>query len=109
MPNNTKRNLSDRRYLQFTLIAATVLMLNGSVSAQRPPPLVPEQVSLHESAQAAIDAAWLTDEERGALRLFHGVWDDRDLNSPQAQAAVALNAWDFAHPSLHDPTGDRLR
>ncbi len=103
MPNNTRRNLSDRSSLQSTLVAATALMLNGFVSGQPTQPLVPEQVTLHESAQAAVDAAWLTDEERSALRLFHGVWDDRDLNSLQAQATVALNAWDFAHPALADP------
>ena len=104
MPYHTSRNLSDQRYLQATLVAATALMLSGFAIGQGSQPLVPLQVSLHESAQAAIDAAWLTDEERAALRLFHGVWDDRNLNSPQTRAVVALNAWDFAHPALHDPT-----
>ena len=103
MPNNTRRNLNDRRYLPSTLVAATALMLPGFVSGQPTQPLVPERLTLHESAQAAINAPWLTDEERSALRLFHGVWDDRDLNSAQARATVALNAWDFAHPALADP------
>ncbi len=104
MSNNTRGNLSNRSYLPSALVTATVLMLSGLVFGQTSQPLVPEQVSLHESAQAAIDAAWLTDEERSALRLFHGVWDERDLDSPRAQAVVALNAWDFAHPALADRT-----
>jgi tetratricopeptide (TPR) repeat protein len=65
--------------------------------------LVPRQVRLGEAGQSAIDAAWLTDEERAAARVFHGVWDERDLTTPSSRAWVALNAWDFNHPSLEDP------
>jgi Flp pilus assembly protein TadD len=75
----------------------------GSAAAQSPQPLVPQLVKLHPSAQAAIDAAWLTDAERKELRVFHGVWDERDLDTPRARAVVALNAWDFDHPDLADP------
>ncbi len=66
--------------------------------------LVPERFDLNPVAAQAIDAAWLTEDERRELRVFHGVWDDRDLTSPTLQARVALNAWDFNHPSLSDPS-----
>ena len=82
----------------FVLLAAV-----GGTAAQSNRPLVPQLVGLHPSAQAAIDAAWLTDAERRALRVFHGVWDERDLNTPQARAVVALNAWNFDHAALSDP------
>ncbi len=67
-------------------------------------PLVPEQVPLQPAAQAAIDAAWLTPAERSALRVFHGVWDDRDLAEAPERAQVALNAWSFDDPALSDPS-----
>ncbi len=71
--------------------------------AQDGPPIVPTQVSLSPTVRAAIDAAWLDDQERKELRVFHGAWEPGDLDTPARQAAVALNAYDFAHPSLADP------
>ena len=64
--------------------------------ARQGAPLVPSAIRLSEAAQKAIDAEWLTDEERAALRVFHGVWDDRDLTTPALRAAAMLNAglWD---------------
>ncbi|MCZ6446253.1 MAG: hypothetical protein O6758_08710 [Planctomycetota bacterium] len=70
--------------------------------AQQGPLLVPEHVELHPSARAAVNAAWLTEAERRPLRVFHGVWGQRDLDTPLARAVVALNAWDFDHPALSD-------
>lgn len=66
-------------------------------------PLVPESFVLNEAASKAISAEWLTDDERRELRLFHGVWDQRDLVSATDRAIIALNAWDFDHPSFSDP------
>jgi tetratricopeptide (TPR) repeat protein len=75
----------------------------GPAAGQAKGPLVPQVVNLDPSAQAAIDADWLTDDERKALRVFHGVWDERDLDTPRARAVVALEAWDLDHPALSDP------
>ncbi|MHC4786471.1 MAG: tetratricopeptide repeat protein, partial [Planctomycetota bacterium] len=88
--------------------AAAVILLLAAGSATAQPaaadrPLMPQLVELHPSAQAAIDADWLTEAERKALRVFHGVWDERDLDTPQARATVALDAWDFEHAALSDP------
>jgi hypothetical protein len=59
-----------------------LLLAAGNAAAQPNRPLVPQLVGLNPSAQAAIDAAWLTDAERRALRVFHGVWDERDSPTP---------------------------
>ncbi|MHC4100161.1 MAG: peptidase MA family metallohydrolase [Planctomycetota bacterium] len=86
-----------------TAVALVLLAAVGGTAAQSNRPLVPQLVGLHPSAQAAIDAAWLTDAERRALRVFHGVWDERDLDTPQARAVIALNAWNFDDDALSDP------
>jgi cellulose synthase operon protein C len=83
------------------LVAGAVVTF--PVHAQDQRRLVPEAFTLNEAAANAIKAQFLTDEERAALRVFHGVWDDRDLINPQLKAMVALNAWDFENPALSDP------
>jgi tetratricopeptide (TPR) repeat protein len=90
-------------YLKLTVTSLFLTVIAGTAAAQPERPLVPQLVNLHPSAQAAIDADWLTDEERAALRIFHGVWDERDLNTPLARAVVALEAWDLDDPALADP------
>jgi tetratricopeptide (TPR) repeat protein len=86
-----------------TMTALFLALVAGTAAAQSEAPLVPQVVNLNPSAQAAIDAEWLTDDERKALRVFHGVWDERDLDSPEARAVVALEAWDLRDPALSDP------
>jgi tetratricopeptide (TPR) repeat protein len=87
---------------QLMVLIVALWCLAGAVVAQQAP-LVPEGVTLDEVARRAIQAQWLTDEERSERRVFHGVWDDRDLQTPQARAMVALNAWRFDDPALLDP------
>ena len=83
-------------------IAALVCIASPAMAQQ--PPLIPDRAVLRPGPQTAIDAEWLTDQERKDLRVFHGVWDDRDIDSPTRRAAVALNAGDFDDPSLSDPS-----
>ena len=90
------------RRLQAAAVAAGVCIVGSAVAQQRP--LVPDRAVLRPSAQAAIEAQWLTEEERKDLRVFHGIWDDRDVDSPTRRAAVALNAGDFDDPALFDPS-----
>ena len=84
-------------------VLGLLFVAHPSALAQPRAPLVPEHVPLQASAQAAINAEWLSDAERKTLRVFHGVWDERDLDSPDARATVALNAWRFDDPALADP------
>ena len=84
-------------------IAAIPTVLHGQDR-----PLIPDPPVLMSAVREAISADWLTVDERSSLRVFHGVWDERDLSTPDRAAMVALNAWDFADPALAnaevDPT-----
>ena len=85
-------------------IGLGMLLISSQIQAQsRQRPLVPESFVLNEAASKVISAEWLTDDERRERRLFHGVWGQRDLVTSADRALVALNAWDFDHPSLSDP------
>ena len=86
-----------------TAAVAALACIAGPAMAQQPS-LIPDRAVLHPAAQTAIDAQWLTDEERKDLRVFHGVWDDRDIDSPTRRAAVTLNAGDFDDAALSDPS-----
>jgi len=85
------------------LLAVTITPSTLARQAQQQRPLVPEGFVLNEAASRAISAEWLTEEERRQLRLFHGVWDTRDLVTPADLALIALNAWNFDDPSLNNP------
>lgn len=59
----------------------------------RPPEVAP-------AVLRAVEAQYLTAEERKDLRVFHGLWLETDLDTPARRAAAALmvGAWD--HPWL---------
>jgi tetratricopeptide (TPR) repeat protein len=56
-----------------------------------------------ESVLRSLDAAYLTDDERARLRVFHGVWTESDLQDPALRAAAALTLGVFDHPVFDDP------
>ncbi len=83
----------------------------ASVSAQVEPHItVPQDQhgsrvqtpDLAEPVLKLLDAAYLTDEERKDLRVFHGVWRDGDLDTPQRRAGAALNRGILDDPALSD-------
>ena len=87
----------------------TIIIAIAALSTQLPAqdrPLIPDPPTLMPAVRAAIMADWLTAEERSHLRVFHGVWDERDLSTPDRAAAVALNAWDFSNPALANEAAD---
>lgn len=97
--------MTDRRPLS-ALIAATALLaatVASPVNAQEDRPLVPVSLELQEAAARALAAPWLTEDERKDLRIFHGAWDEADLDSPARRAAAALMTWRLDDASLHDP------
>lgn len=61
-----------------------------------PPPLA-------EGVLKALEAAYLTDDERADLRVFHGVWTAADLSTPTRRARAALIAGVIDDRSLRDP------
>lgn len=80
----------------FVLALAALPALPAS--ARQGGPLVPDSFTLQAAARQAIDAEWRTEAERRGLRLFHGVWEEADLQTPGERALVAINAWDLDHP-----------
>ncbi|MFO0873546.1 MAG: hypothetical protein U0575_06190 [Phycisphaerales bacterium] len=70
-------------------------------------PLVPAGFRLGDAAAKAIAADWLKPDERKDLRILHGVWDERDLDTPARQALAALVAWELDHPALRDDAAPR--
>ncbi|MHC5004174.1 MAG: hypothetical protein ACYTJ0_13750, partial [Planctomycetota bacterium] len=97
------------RRLQRAALALAIVLVPGTASAQPGgTPLVPEAATLSEGARRAIEATWLTDEERSDLRIFHGVWDERDLRGPHQRAGVAVDAWRLDDPALADPACPEL-
>jgi len=83
------------------------MLLGSSVAwgqGPAPMPLVPERVEGHALVRATLDQPWWTKEERSELRVFHGVWDERDLTSPLVRAMVAINAGDEGNSVFEDQT-----
>lgn len=61
------------------------------------------KVQLSPAVRAALQSPALTDQERAALRLRHGTWDEGDLTTPADRARAALAIADFASAALADP------
>ncbi len=90
--------------------AAAVLALCSAAMAQlgsRPsPPRTIEPPELSPAVTHALGLGYLTDEERGQKRVFHGVWEPGDLADVRlrAKAALTVGAWDDA--ALADARAD---
>lgn len=57
-----------------------------------------------------LEAEYLTEAERRDLRVFHGLWTEDDLDTPQRRATAALIRGAYDDPSLSDlsvPVEDR--
>ncbi len=112
---------------------ALLALLASGVSAQAPalppeedtnPPIAPVDVHDHDHApirrievpehinqvtealREIISAEFLTDDERLALRIKHGVWTHADLIDRDHAAQAALDAGAYDHPFLVDPNTD---
>jgi tetratricopeptide (TPR) repeat protein len=82
------------------LPVVAALALAGGVRGQ----LVPDAVAPAESVARAVGAEWLEEEERKDLRVLHGLFDARDLDTPRRRAAAARSAWILDEPAFDDPT-----
>lgn len=63
------------------------------VGSDEPRSVVPGSAALLPSVREAIDAGFLTEDERRAGRVEHGAWEQGDLESPELRAAAALVSW----------------
>lgn len=84
------------------VVSVVSLMVAPSAAQEASRPLVPAAFRLSDSASKAIAEDWLKPDERKDLRVFHGVWDERDLDAPSRAAQAALFAWRLDDPALHD-------
>ena len=86
------------RALARSLAALAVAACASRAGAQA----VPASVELSPAVRLALQSAALTDDERAALRLRHGTYDDGDLSDARARAVAALGRWDLESPALTD-------
>ena len=88
-----------RSVIRSVLVVLAVLSCAQVAHAQAVPP----KVQLSPAVRAALQSPAITDQERAALRLRHGTWDDGDLTTPAERARAALAVADFDSPALADP------
>lgn len=81
------------RTRRIRFLASWLLCIAATGSAHSQQQLVPDSPQLSAVARKAIESAWLSDDERSALRVRHGVWSEADLQSDQLRAEAMLGAW----------------
>ncbi|MFO0961625.1 MAG: hypothetical protein U0625_01825 [Phycisphaerales bacterium] len=89
-----------RRGALVRLACAALLLACGARAGAQ---AVPAKIELAPAVRHALQSAALTDAERAALRLRHGIADDGDLTTPQQRALAAQDAWLPEAPALQDP------
>ena len=94
------------RILAPVVVGIIILaIINPSAIAQRqPPPLVPPSQLPAENIRRSVNAPFLNVEERRALRVFHGLWTRRDLDSPARRAEAALYEFRLSDEALASPS-----
>ncbi|GAB4383841.1 MAG: hypothetical protein Kow0022_04690 [Phycisphaerales bacterium] len=85
---------------QTAIVFAWIAVLAGRGLAQ--------DVPLSPAVEQRIAAEYLSDEERRDLRVFHGLWEQADLDTPARRAAAALSVGAIDHAWLHDPQAPLL-
>lgn len=111
---HARRTAGSRRLALLCACCATVvnsLVLPTAAQVADAPAQAPEPMQappLAAPVTRLLGADYLSDSERSALRVRHGVWTDADLATPalRARAALVRGAWDDA--SLDDPEVDPL-
>ncbi|MSR18785.1 MAG: tetratricopeptide repeat protein [Phycisphaerales bacterium] len=70
--------------------------------------VVPSSVGLAPSVRAALEAPWLSSEQRQDMRIEHGAWNQGDLDTPNRAVAAAVLQWKFDEAQAGDPQIDPL-
>lgn len=95
------RALLSRTMRALRCVPACVLAAAGANAAHAQgggisfPPPSPALVEL-------LGQDYLSESERAAIRVAHGLWEDADLDSPAHRASAALIRGDYLDPSLSD-------
>jgi tetratricopeptide (TPR) repeat protein len=80
----------------LALVAGLALSVAAPATAQ-------QGQGLSDAARQAVSAAYLTDDEKASARVFHGVWEEGDLDSVERLAFAALTVHAWGHPVFDDP------
>lgn len=100
------------RLTRSGMLAAALVALVGSALAQdvgvirepdRPTAVV-EGVEPSAALLQALGQPYLSEDEKSAKRVFHGLWTTSDMEKPAARARAALIAGVYHDPSLSDPS-----
>ncbi len=68
---------------------------------------VPRELGhISDALRELITADYLSEDERAALRVEHGLWTEDDLLNPEYAAKAALAVGAYNHPFLRDPAAD---
>ncbi|MFG0284545.1 MAG: tetratricopeptide repeat protein [Phycisphaerales bacterium JB039] len=79
-------------------VACGILLGVQSAAAQLAMPDAPPPTP--EAVTRLLDAGYLSEAERAAIRVFHGLWTQEDLADPLLAARAALIAGVWDHPAL---------
>ena len=100
MRGKTKRILTRASAVLFAvLIAFTRAPAQINIDPEQP---AQPSVELSPAVHRAIDAPFLTDDERHDKRIFHGIWTEADLTTPARRALAASFAGDLLNPAFGD-------
>ncbi|MAC18382.1 MAG: hypothetical protein CMJ23_01670 [Phycisphaerae bacterium] len=99
MRSDSSRGKRFRRLAASGVVAIVAMVIpSEAAKARQSAALVPDAVSPRSTVVDAIVAEWLTPAERSALRIRHGTWSPKDLESTPdatAQAAMGAGRWDL--------------
>jgi len=89
--------------MRRVLLLAAVLVggAAGIAFAQDEPPV-------SDAVTQRIESAFLTDDEKKDLRVYHGLWTENDLDTPERRSAAALTVGAYDHEWLRDEAAPAL-
>lgn len=105
MTSTSTRTRRSVRWLAPLLVVTSSASLLSQIP--QPSPKLAEAIAeaaplpdVAPSVTRLLQAAYLTDDERKDLRIFHGQWLERDLDTPQRAARAALISGDYVNPAF---------
>lgn len=103
-----------------TLLAASARLVTAAALQPTEPPPPPVVIdggdeikafpapALSPAVTTLIEASYLSDAERAAARVRHGVWTEADLAQPLLKARAAVIRGDWLDAALSDPAADPI-
>lgn len=85
------------------------VLVSGQVLGPRERPAGPAKLEAPQTAESvlrAIEIPYLSEEERAAKRVFHGLWTETDLETPRLRAQAALMAGVYDDRSFSEAAAD---